>query len=170
MHQLYKYSELHVQLHVHPRACTQHIYMCTHTHKGPSKIWLYSGASMAINNTPPKPRQNLSFSLSILTHRDTQTRATSCQISFLFTAIRWRKYESAEGAAQIQANEGRTDTFLEIVERRKSHVGFRRRSRVLRAGKVDEQIKQKLWANNLKHMTRAGTKEEGEGSAQDNEK
>lgn len=141
-----------------------HVY----THKGPSKIRLYSQASTAINKTPPKPRQNLS--LSILTHRDTQTRATSCQISFLFTAIRRRKYESVEGAAQIQANEGRTDTFLEIMERRKSHVGFRRRSRVLWAGKVDEQIKKQQRANNLKHITRAGSKKEVEGSAQDNEK
>lgn len=74
-----------------------------------------------------------------------------------------------EGAAQIQANEGRTDTFLEIMERRKSHVGFRRRSRVLWAGKVDEQIKKQQRADNLKHITRAGSKEEVEGSAQDNE-
>lgn len=34
---------------------------------------------------------------------------------------------------------------------------------------MDEQIKKQQRANNLKHITRAGSKEEVEGSAQDNE-
>lgn len=69
-------------------------------------------------NNPPSPPPH------------THTHASPCQISFLFTGVRLRKYESVERAAQIQANEGRADTFLEITGRR-SHVGYESMSRVL---------------------------------------
>lgn len=54
-----------------------------------------------MNNTPSKPRQYLTYSRS-----PSHTHGALCQNSFLFTAIRLRKYESVVGAVQIQANDG----------------------------------------------------------------
>lgn len=100
MHQLYKYSELRVQFHIIPCACTRHIRTRTRAQRA-AKIQPYSRASILMNNTPSKPRQYLTYSRS-----PSHTHGALCQNSFLFTAIRLRKYESVVAAVQIQANDG----------------------------------------------------------------
>lgn len=68
---------------------------------------------MPINNTPPKTKTVSHFSSLPLTHRHMLFHV---KFHFCLQQSERTKYESVERAVQIQANEGRTDTFLEIEE------------------------------------------------------